>query len=49
MRPEFHEGYGNLSVIYYQQKNYSESNKYAREALKRINTNNRVEYLSLII
>ena len=44
MRPEFYGGYSNLSFIYYQQKNYLESNKYAREALKRINTNNRVEY-----
>jgi tetratricopeptide (TPR) repeat protein len=44
MRPEFYGGYSNLSFIYYQQKNYFESNKYAREALKRINTNNRVEY-----
>jgi tetratricopeptide (TPR) repeat protein len=42
--PEFYGGYNNLSMIYYQQKNYFESNKYAREARKRINTNNRVEY-----
>lgn len=44
MKPEFYGGYSNLSFIYYQQKNYLESNKYAREARKRINTNNRVEY-----
>lgn len=44
IKPEFYGGYSNLSFIYYEQKNYLESNKYELEARKRINTNNKVEY-----
>lgn len=46
LNPESEQGYFGLSFIYSSQNNYLESNIYAKEALKRIDLNNREHYFA---